>query len=118
PQTLDRTVTWLVTVGTRRHQLVAEQVPERGERDEDVRAVADPGDPHALERAEPVADRQRIRERLAWMLVGSQRVDHGDRGPRRPRLELGMLMRPDREHVQVAGERPRRIRQRLAAREL
>ena len=75
----------------------------------DVFAVRD-----ALEGTDPVADRQRVGERLAWVLVRSQRVDDRDRDPLGPRLELGMLVGANGEHVEVAGERACGIRQRLA----
>ena len=52
------------------------------------------------------------------MLVRGQRVDHRDRRPLRPRLELGVLVRAHGERVEVARERARRVGQRLAAREL
>src|SRR5207237_2022320 len=92
PQAAHRAGPRLVAVGTRGDDLVAEQIAERGERDEDVRAVADRGDADALEGTDPVADRQRVGERLAWVLVRGQRVDDRDRGPLGPRLELGMLV--------------------------
>ena len=61
-------------------ELEPEQRREAGERDADVRAVAEPRDADALGRAEPLADSQRVGERLARVLLLGERVDHGDRG--------------------------------------
>ena len=88
------------------------------ERDEHVRAVADPRDADAVERAEALADRHRVGERLARVLELGQRVDHRDRRGLGPRLELVVRERADRERVDVAREHLRRVLERLAAREL
>ena len=104
--------------GTRRRPRMPSERRECGERDEHVRAVADPRDADAVERAEPLADRQRVGERLARMLVRGERVDHRDRRRLGPRLELVVRERADRERVEVAREHLRRVLERLAAREL
>ena len=72
----------------------------------------------AVERAEPLADRHRVGERLARVLELGQRVDHRDRAGLGPRLELVVRERADRERVDVAREHLRRVLERLAARQL
>jgi hypothetical protein len=108
----------LVAGRARAHELDAEQLAGRRERDADVRAVADPGHADAVEGAEALADRQQVGERLQRVLVVRQRIDHRHGRDRGQLVDLGLRSRADGERVEVAGEHAGRVAERLAAREL
>ncbi len=84
----------------------------------DVVAVAEVGDPHALERAETLPDRHRVGQRLQRVGGVGEAVDDGDRRVLRELVDLGLVERADQDRAQEAREDERRVACRLAAREL
>ena len=84
----------------------------------DVVAVSDVRDSQARERAEALAQRHRVGERLERMREIRQPVDDGDGGVLGELLDFLLLERPDHERGQEAGEDERRVAVRLAASEL
>ena len=83
-----------------------------------VVAVAQVGEAAALERSEPLAHRQQIGQRLAGMLEVGQRVHDRHVGRPRERLEPLLLERPQHDRVDVAGQHPAGVLDRLASPQL
>ena len=84
----------------------------------DVVAVAEVGDAHALEAAEPLADRHRVGERLQRMREIGEPVDDRDRGVLGERVDLGLVERADQERADEPREHERGVAVALAAGEL
>ena len=88
--------------------------PSDRQRAGDVVAVADVRDRDAVQGAEPLAQREQVRERLARVVQGSEPVDDrylrgvGKLGNRLVRA------RPDHDRVHVARQHPGRVADRLA----
>jgi hypothetical protein len=96
----------------------AETCADPHQRVADVVAVAEVGDPNALERAEAFADGHRVRERLQRVCRVGEPVDHGDARMFGELLDLGLCERPDQDCAHEAREHERRVPAALAAGEL
>lgn len=108
----------LVARRRRDHDFDPGQLAEDRQRAGDVVAVADVGEPQALELAEALAHRQQVGERLAGMVQRGQPVDHRHlRRLGQPRDGL-VGAGADHDRVDVAGEDAGGVANRLAAREL
>src|SRR5205823_3091855 len=83
-----------------------------------VIAVADPGDALPLPAAEVLLDREQVGEDLAGMGEVGQSVDHWNRGVARQLFDLGVVESPDHDAVDVAGQHPCGIGDRLATADL
>ncbi len=96
----------------------AEAGREPHQRVADVVAVAEVGEPDALEATEPLADRHRVGECLQRVGEVGEPVDHRDRGVLGERVDLVLVERADQEGADEAREHERRVAVALAAREL
>ena len=83
-----------------------------------VVAVADPGQPPALEVAQPLAQRLHVGQRLARMVQVGQAVDHRRGGRGRQLLDVGVRVGADHDRVQVAAEHDAGVADRLAPAQL
>ena len=80
----------------------------------DVVAVADVSQRDLPEIAEPLLQREVVRQRLARMLQIAQRIDHRNRRITRHALDRLLRERPQHDHVHPALQIVRNVAQRLA----
>ena len=108
----------LVAGRRRDHDLDPGELTRNRKRTGDVVAVADVGEPQAIEVPEALAQGEQIGERLAGVVQGGQGVDHGDRRLARQLLDLLVGPGADHDRVQIAGQHPGGVGDRLATGEL
>ncbi len=78
-----------------------------------VVAVANPGDALPFPAAEVLLNREDVGQHLAGVGQIGQAVDHGDRGEAGQLLDLGVAVGADHDPVDIAGQHPGGVRNRL-----
>jgi len=108
----------LVAGGRGDTHLDTRQRTHDGQRARDVVAVADVRQHAAVERAEGLAQRLQVGERLARMVLRRQHVHDGNSGMFGKAVDLVLVPGAQADHGGVAGEHQRGVADRLAAGEL
>ena len=108
----------LEPLGAREPQLEAQDLSRLEPGIRHVVAVADPRDALSVPAAEVLLDREQVGEHLAGVGQIGEPVDHRNRGVARQLFDLGVVERADHDPIDVTGQDPSRIRDRLAAADL
>jgi hypothetical protein len=98
--------------------LHAGQLAQHHERACHVVAIPHVGELEALDRAEPLAQREQVRDGLARVVIGGEHVHHGHRRVLRQLLHRPVRARADGDHMHEPGEHERGVAHRFASREL